>query len=150
MHKEAGMQPPRTLAATLIATAASALITGVAAASNSANAPPLWTHGTFAAASQQIGFTIHQSAQDERLNISNFAVRPGDPVTVTVTNYTRKAHTFTAPGLRISGMIKPGSPAHPSTSVFTFTAPNMGTFRWWCATPCGDAMGGTIYAITRI
>jgi heme/copper-type cytochrome/quinol oxidase subunit 2 len=144
------MRIPRTLAATSVAIALIAIAAGAAAAAGGAVAPPLWTHGVFTAKSQHIGFTIRPAASDERVSVSNFAVRPGDPVTVTVTNYTAKAHTFTAPGLGISAMIPAGSQAHPRTTVFTFTAGSMGTFRWWCATPCGDNMGGTIYAVMRI
>jgi plastocyanin len=131
-------------------TAVAIVLAIVPVAASGASAPPLWTHGMFTASSQQIGFTIKPGLDDEQVSISNFAVRPGDPVTVTVSNYTPKAHTFTAPGLGISALIPAGSRSHPSTSVFTFTATRIGTFHWFCATPCGNSMSGTIYALIRI
>jgi hypothetical protein len=81
----------------------------------------------------------------EHVAMANFAVRPGVPVTLTILNYTREAHTFTAPSLGLDVKIKPGSLATPSVTRFTVVAP-YGVFDWRC-TDCPVDMQGKIYAI---
>ena len=84
---------------------------------------------------------------------SNFAVAPGVPVKVTVTNFTREFHTFTIPGLHVSRLILPARGQTPRKTTFTFTPAKGGSFAWFCAIcRSGDhghphAMGGTIWAI---
>lgn len=81
----------------------------------------------------------------EHVALANFAVRPGVPVTLTVRNYTREAHTFTAPALGLDVKIAPGSAAAPTVTRFTFVAP-YGVFAWRC-TDCPGDMQGKVYAI---
>ncbi len=88
-----------------------------------------------------------QTAPDERVSGSNFAVRPGLPVRVVVWNYTRRLHTFDSPGLGVNVPVLPGSPMKPSKTVFTFVARTYGRIPWSCRVPCGGHMGGNVYAI---
>lgn len=76
---------------------------------------------------------------------SDVAVKVGDKVTVTVTNYDEGPHTFTAPGLGVNAEIKPAVNADqgiPSKTTFTFTAAKAGKFRWYCALPCDGKQKG--------
>jgi hypothetical protein len=82
---------------------------------------------------------------DEHVPMANFAVSPGVPVTLTVTNYTREGHTFIAPSLKLNVKIAPGSAAAPTVTRFTLVAP-YGVFAWHCA-DCPGYMQGKIYAI---
>jgi plastocyanin len=113
--------------------------------------PALWRHGMVDASAQRLSLTIRSAprsaASDERVDEPNIAVRPGDAVTVTVQNYTPRFHTFTIPSLGVSALIKPGHARHATRTTFTFTVNRFGTFRWFCALPCGGYMGGTVYAI---
>lgn len=138
-------------------TAALALAAGSVAAGVAAS-PPIWKNGMFAAGTQQIVLTIHPArgtmpgvarpVPDEWVSRPNFAVMPGVPVKVTVTNYTGDGHSFTAPGLGVSFFIRPGQARAPSTTVFTFVPRERGVFHWYCALPCGEmGMSGNIYAI---
>ncbi len=81
----------------------------------------------------------------EHVPMANFAVRPGVPVTLTIRNYTRESHTFTAPTLGLNIKIAPGSPSAPTVTRFTFVAP-FGVFAWRC-TDCPGDMQGKVYAI---
>lgn len=81
----------------------------------------------------------------EHVPMANFAVRPGVPVTITVRNYTREAHTFTAPSLGLKVKIAPGSATSPTVTRFTLVAP-YGVFDWRC-TDCPGDMQGKVYAI---
>ena len=148
----------------VVGTVAALALAGPAAAGGAS--PPLWTHGMFDAAPQHIELAIQptgaplsqldwrtgvvRTAPDERVDNSNFSIRPGDAVTVTLVNYTREAHTFTAPGLGISVYVHAGSATHPTKTVFTFTAASFGTYRWFCSLPCGGYMGGNVYAILKV
>jgi hypothetical protein len=95
------------------------------------------------------GVDSTRSMPDERVDDSNFAVRPGVPVRVVVWNYTDRLHSFASRELGVNVAILPGSLAHPRKAVFTFVAHTYGRISWYCAVPCGDHMGGNIYAIIR-
>jgi plastocyanin len=69
---------------------------------------------------------------------ADFAVHPGDKVTVTVENYDGGPHTFTSPAMGVNAIIPGGgSLASPREVTFTFTAPKKaGRYQWFCAVPC--------------
>lgn len=73
---------------------------------------------------------------------SNFVVRAGIPVAVTVVNHTREAHTFTSEGLGVNELV-PAARSAPTRITFT-VLPRKGTFRWRCIVPCGDMWGYVI------
>jgi hypothetical protein len=81
----------------------------------------------------------------EHVPMANFAVSPGVPVTLTIRNYTREAHTFVAPSLGLDVKIAPGSMTAPTVTRFTLVAA-YGVFAWHC-TDCPGDMQGKIYAI---
>jgi len=89
----------------------------------------------------------------DRVLEQNFALAPGVPVRMTVTNYTSEFHTFTVPALHVSKLIAPAHGTTPATTTFTFTPLGWGAFAWTCLLcPSGahgrpHAMGGTMYAI---
>ena len=92
----------------------------------------------------------------EHLTMQNFAVEPGLTVTITFTNYTHAFHTFTAPGLGLSALIRPSDGNGPMTTVVTFTPHSYGVFDWSCrlcpmkGTGSSEVMGGKIYAIVQV
>jgi hypothetical protein len=88
---------------------------------------------------------IFPTKGSEHVPMANFAVSPGVPVTLTIRNYTREAHTFSAPSLGLNFKIAPGSPTAPTVTRFTLVAP-YGVFAWHCRDCPGD-MQGKIYAI---
>ena len=66
-----------------------------------------------------------------------FTVPAGKKITVTVYNYDTAWHTFAAPGLGLNVWFTPHiSASQPSKTTFTFTAPRVGYYQWFCATPC--------------
>jgi heme/copper-type cytochrome/quinol oxidase subunit 2 len=72
---------------------------------------------------------------------SNFVVKAGVPVQVTVINNDEMPHSITAPTFGLDQMIKPGKTTGPEqvksvTTTFTFTAKKKGVFRWYCKIPC--------------
>jgi plastocyanin len=73
---------------------------------------------------------------------SNFVVKAGVRVKVTVINYDEAQHSITAPGLKLDLLIKGGKEnkatgvVTPVTSTFTFTANKKGVYRWYCKIPC--------------
>ena len=75
----------------------------------------------------------------------NLAVRPYQPVRLTIVNPTRETHTFTVPALGISQIVLPALAGKPTRTVVTFTAP-YGPIDWHCE-PCHEQMNGTIYAV---
>lgn len=99
---------------------------------------------------QQVGITIRVG---DRVPESNFALAPGLPVQITVTNYTREFHTFTAPGLGLSELVLPSRGHTPRKTTFTFTPHQWGAFAWHCVIcPSGlhgrpHSMGGFVYLI---
>ena len=88
---------------------------------------------------------IFPTKGSEHVPMANFAVSPGVPVTLTVRNYTREAHTFVAPSLGLKIQIAPGSSSSPTVTRFTLVAP-YGVFAWHC-TDCPGDMQGKVYAI---
>ena len=96
------------------------------------------------------------ASHGEHVTLMRFAVEPGLPVHVTFTNYTPKFHTFTAPGLRVSALIRPAHGNTPTTTTVTFTAHEHGAFSWACLLCPGEeagngaAMRGKIYAIMQV
>ena len=93
---------------------------------------------------------------DEHVMPLHLAVAPGLPVQITFTNYTGKFHTFTAPGLGVSALIRPAHGNTPTQTTVTFTTHSYGTFSWACKL-CpgandqnGAAMQGKIYSIVQV
>ena len=92
----------------------------------------------------------------EHVTLLHFAVEPGLPVHITFTNYTSKFHTFTAPGLRVSALIRPAHGNTPTTTTVTFTAHEYGAFSWTCLLCPGEeggngtAMRGKIYSMMQV
>lgn len=99
---------------------------------------------------QNVGLTI---LAGDRIAEPNIALAPGVPVRMTVTNFTRQFHTFTAPGLGLSVLILPARGHTAKTTTFSFTPRQGGSFAWHCAICPTDmhgkphTMGGTIYVI---
>ena len=102
---------------------------------------------------QKISVTI--MAGDHLYAGGNYAIAPGIPVRITVTNYTRETHTFTVPGLHLSELVHPASMHGPSTTTFTITAHSWGAFAWRCLIcPSGihgreHQMAGILYVIVN-
>jgi len=68
---------------------------------------------------------------------ADFSVKAGATVRVTVANYDDMPHTFTAADLGTNAEIPAGSEDKPSTTTFTFHAPDKaGSYAWFCAIPC--------------
>lgn len=99
--------------------------------------------GSAPAATAPQHLTMQVVTDDDRMVGPNLVVRPGQ-VVLTIINYARHAHTFSAAGLGIERVVLPGSPSRPSTTVVRFTAPR-GTFTWYCRLPCKRTMTGHIY-----
>jgi heme/copper-type cytochrome/quinol oxidase subunit 2 len=77
---------------------------------------------------------------------SNFVLKVGVPVTLTVVNYDEGPHSITAPNLGLNLMLKsgkeqPDKSVIPVTTTFNFTPAKKGVFRWFCALPCDDKHG---------
>lgn len=96
------------------------------------------------------------TSHDEHVTPLYFAIEPGLPVHIIVTNYTRRFHTFTAPGLGVSALIRPAHGSTPARTVVTFTSREYGVFSWACLLCPGHqvgntaAMRGKIYAIMNV
>lgn len=93
---------------------------------------------------------------NEHVTVPNLAVEPGLPVRITFTNYTRAFHTFTAKGLGVSALIRPGHGSTPAKTVVTFTAHKYGLFDWVClicpdkSSGGSEVMRGKIYSIIQV
>lgn len=102
------------------------------------------------ARTQHVSLTIRGG---DRIPGPNFALAPGVPVQITVTNFTHEFHTFTIQGLKVSALILPAVGHTPRATVVAFTAHFTGAFGWHCVIcPSGahgqrHAMGGTVYVI---
>ncbi|HYM68444.1 MAG TPA: hypothetical protein VEZ44_02535 [bacterium] len=75
---------------------------------------------------------------------SNFVVKLGVPVHLSIINYDEGAHTITAKDLgldiQIKGGKQVGTNVEPVTTTASFTPSKKGTFRWYCSLAC-DAGG---------
>lgn len=76
---------------------------------------------------------------------SNFAVRPGQLVNITIVNRSPLAHTFTIPAIGLNEPILAATGGVATTATFTFTA-GQRQLEWFCI-PCRGHMHGEIYAI---
>jgi len=128
--------PVRLVAATI---AALALAAAGAAAAGPAPAQPM-----------RVTIDIARMGVDGTVVQSNFAVRAGGAVTLTIRNHTHVFHTFTVRALGISVVARPSR-----TTTVRFVAP-YGVYRWRCvicttaAHPHSHAMGGKMYAIVNV
>lgn len=99
---------------------------------------------------QKVGITI---LTGDRVTEANIALAPGVPVRITVTNYTREFHTFTAPELGLSELILPARGHTATKTTFSFTPHQGGSFAWRCVIcPSGThgrphSMDGILYLI---
>jgi hypothetical protein len=99
---------------------------------------------------QHVSITI---GAGDRTGEANFALVPGVPVRVAITNHTREFHTFTISALGLSALVRPAAAHAPRTTVVTFTPNAYGTLAWHCAIcPSGahgqpHAMRGMLYLI---
>ena len=119
----------------------------VASASAAVSGPAVSPAGAY---TQHVAITIRGG---DRILEPNFALAPGVPVQITVTNFTHEFHTFTIPGLKVSALILPSVGHTPKTTVVAFTPRAAGPFAWRCVIcPSGahgqrHVMGGTVYMI---
>jgi len=77
---------------------------------------------------------------------TNFVIKAGVPVTLTVVNYDEGPHSITASDLDLNLIMKGGieqkdGTVTPVTTTFNFTAEKTGVFRWYCALPCDEKHG---------
>jgi hypothetical protein len=148
------MQPRNVLFSLVGAVALAAVVVPSVAAQSGANGlrPSVMPQQNLAIAIRPTNGTSH----GEHVTLLHFAVEPGLPVHVTFTNYTGKFHTFTAPGLGVSALIRPAHGATPTRTTVTFTAHEHGAFSWACLLCPGEqagngaAMRGKIYAIMQV
>ena len=147
----------RRLLPLLIGTGTVAVAAGLVLAA-SAVAAPAASHGAGRLA-QRLDISIVKTGptgSGERVELRNFAIEPGLPITITFTNHTRQFHTFTAPGLGLSAIVPPGTAHKPGKTTITFTAHTFGVFDWHCVLcpgpghPDAMPMGGKIYAIVAV
>jgi heme/copper-type cytochrome/quinol oxidase subunit 2 len=139
------MSPLRIVATAGLAAAMSSLTIGSAsAAAPGPVAQPAGVH------TQLVSITIRSG---DRIVEPNFALAPGVPVQIRVTNFTHEFHTFTIPGLKVNALILPSVGQTPKTTVVAFTPQFAGPFTWRCVIcPSGahgqrHAMDGTVYMI---
>lgn len=139
------MSPLRFVVAAELAVAIGALtVVSTSAAVSGPVAQPASAH------TQHVAITIRGG---DRILEPNFALAPGVPVQITVTNFTHEFHTFTIPGLKVSALILPSVGHTPKATVVAFTPRAAGPFAWYCVMcPSGahgqrHAMGGTVYMI---
>jgi hypothetical protein len=139
------MSPLRFVAAAGLAAVIGALtVVSTSAAESEPVAQPAGAH------TQHIAITIRGG---DRILEPNFALAPGVPVQITVTNFTHEFHTFTIPGLKVSALILPSVGHTPKATIVAFTAHTVGPFAWYCVIcPSGahgqrHVMGGTVYMI---
>jgi len=138
------MSPLRFAAAGFAVVIGASTVVSASAAVSGPAARPASAH------TQHVSITIRGG---DRILESNFALAPGVPVQITVTNFTHEFHTFTIPGLNVSALILPSVGHTPKATIVAFTAHASGPFRWHCAIcPSGahgrrHAMGGTVYLI---
>jgi len=135
--------------------AAGALLASCAAPALAQQQPPADQSQAGAAAGQPVTLYVFRSEQGikgpdgknhDSFVPASFVVKAGTPVQLTVINYDDGAHTMTQPDLGLNITVNPGNPQGndvlPVTTTATFTAPNVGVYRWSCSLPCDDAAGG--------
>jgi plastocyanin len=92
-----------------------------------------------------LGYTTDDGKGHDTYIPSQFTVKAGSTIKVTVSNYDEGPHTFTSPELGVNATIAPATNADkkiPSKTTFTFTAKKAGKFRWYCALPCDAKAAG--------
>lgn len=67
---------------------------------------------------------------------SDFTVRGGIPVLLTIFNYDDTPHTFTSPRLGVDALIPPARSGSPSSVTVAFSPSRQGVYRWRCRVPC--------------
>jgi heme/copper-type cytochrome/quinol oxidase subunit 2 len=77
---------------------------------------------------------------------TNFVVKAGVPVTLTIVNYDEGPHNIFQPELGLNltmkgGIEQPDKSVKPVTTVLHFTATKTGVFRWYCTLPCDEKHG---------
>ena len=77
---------------------------------------------------------------------TNFVVKAGAPVTLTIANYDEGPHNIFQPDLGLNltmkgGIEQPDKSVKPVTTVLNFTASKKGVFRWYCTMPCDEKHG---------
>ena len=78
---------------------------------------------------------------------TNFVVKAGVPVTLTIVNYDEGPHNIMQSDLGLNLVMKggheqPDKSVKPVTTTLHFTATKKGVFRWYCTMPC-DAKHGS-------
>ena len=138
------MTPVRYLIAGIVALAL------LAATASAAAGPRVPARDASARAVQHVAIAIRGG---DRIVEPNFAVAAGVPVQLRIRNYTHEFHSFTAPGVGVSALVKAARGHAPATTVVRFTPKLVGTFDWDCVIcPSGKhghphRMGGRIYVI---
>jgi plastocyanin len=92
-----------------------------------------------------LGYMTNDGKGHDTYIPSQFTVKAGSTIKVTVSNYDEGPHTFTSPDLGVNATIAPATNADkkiPSKTTFTFTAKKAGKFRWYCALPCDAKAAG--------
>ena len=77
---------------------------------------------------------------------TNFVVKAGVPVTLTVVNYDERPHNIFQPDLGLNlvmkgGIEQPDKSVKPVTTDLHFTATKKGVYRWYCTLPCDEKHG---------
>lgn len=72
---------------------------------------------------------------------TNFVLRQGNPVKLTIINYDEGMHSITSEKMGLNILVKAGQENKdgtitPVTTVYRFTPAKAGTFRWHCTVPC--------------
>ena len=84
---------------------------------------------------------------------SDFSVRTGSPVRLTIYNYDDTPHTFTATGLSVDAVIPPALPTGPGNVTDGFTPTVTGSFPWHCRVQCNKwsmARAGYMRGVVRV
>jgi len=95
--------------------------------------------------------TMTITSNGDRAVPMSFAVRPGVPVVLNVSNYSHQFHTFTIRALGVSVLILPAKGSWPRVTTVRFTTQR--SVSWLCVIcPSGihghlHAMAGKVYTI---
>jgi plastocyanin len=68
----------------------------------------------------------------DSFTVTNFSVKVGQQVNLTVNNTDEGEHSISAPVAGVNITIKPG------VHTYTFTVKEKGRFQWFCIIPCDD------------